>query len=273
MSIEFYIRVGDSFFLRSLEFFQYPGGEWDLKCSDNTLVGDEYAYVRGTDPVDFVKLGLWQNACKEYPTIVMPYLPAARADKGLTMGANVYANLIPEFKRLVVLDAHSDYMVDYLRDLRGGEVINEPAKFILPTNPNEYTGIIAPDEGAVRRASEVAAQWGLPVYLAKKTRDFKTGNLTGFAPPENLPPKSDLLVVDDICDGGGTFVGLAKSIYELPDINTNLSLYVSHGIFSKGLASLFDYYDRIITTDSFTNEDYGLSIRPIKMHLLRRASQ
>jgi len=45
--------------------------------------------------------------------------------------------------------------------------------------------------------------------------------------------------VDDICDGGRTFIesaGLLREAYPEADIH----LYVSHGIFSKGTDVLFD---------------------------------
>jgi ribose-phosphate pyrophosphokinase len=53
--------------------------------------------------------------------------------------------------------------------------------------------------------------------------------------------------VDDICDGGGTFIGLAAL---LKSHNAgHIVLIVSHGIFSKG----FDlaHIDAIYTTNSF----------------------
>jgi len=57
------------------------------------------------------------------------------------------------------------------------------------------------------------------------------------------------LIVDDICDGGGTFLGLAK---ELKSKNAGkLYLAISHGIFSKGFESLAKDFQKIFTTDSF----------------------
>jgi len=57
------------------------------------------------------------------------------------------------------------------------------------------------------------------------------------------------LIVDDICDGGGTFLGLAE---ELKECNSgDLYLAVSHGIFSKGSQTLLDNFKSIYSTDSF----------------------
>ncbi|RYF48025.1 MAG: phosphoribosyltransferase [Cytophagaceae bacterium] len=58
------------------------------------------------------------------------------------------------------------------------------------------------------------------------------------------------LIVDDICDGGGTFIGLAAELRKLnPE---RISLAVSHGIFSKGIDPLTNWLDHVYTTDSFS---------------------
>jgi ribose-phosphate pyrophosphokinase len=87
------------------------------------------------------------------------------------------------------------------------------------------------------------------VVECSKSRDVKTGKLTGFKVyAEDLEGK-DCLIVDDICDGGGTFIGLAG---ELKKKNAgNLYLAVTHGIFSKGFEELEKCFDKIFTTDSF----------------------
>lgn len=270
--IKLYTKVGSKIFQRPDPFFQFPGGEWHMKDDGKTFVGDEAAVIVGADPNDYVKLMLWQNACKEFPRIVIPYLPAARADKGTPRGADVYANLIPEYKRLVVLDAHSDYMVDYLRDVRGSDVVNIPITEVLPKNPYEYNGVIAPDEGAAERASSLAAHWGVPFYQASKVRDFETGKLLEFNPPKNLPKSGRFLLADDICDGGGTFVGLSEAVdFDSPCVR--LHLYVSHGIFSQGVEKVKNHFFRVITTDSLPQDDPNITVVPILDHLLRRVYQ
>jgi len=59
----------------------------------------------------------------------------------------------------------------------------------------------------------------------------------------------NFLVVDDLCDGGGTFIGLGEAIKEI-NPKARLSLYITHGFFTKGLESLLEYYDRLYTTNS-----------------------
>lgn len=63
-----------------------------------------------------------------------------------------------------------------------------------------------------------------------------------------------ILIFDDLCDGGATFISEAKYlIKKFPD--RKLHLFVSHGIFSKGFDELFKYFDKIITTNSYEDWD------------------
>ena len=51
------------------------------------------------------------------------------------------------------------------------------------------------------------------------------------------------LIVDDICDGGRTFLEAAKILKE--ETTGKLFLYVTHGIFSKGIDELLEHYEHI----------------------------
>jgi ribose-phosphate pyrophosphokinase len=109
--------------------------------------------------------------------------------------------------------------------------------------------LISPDGGALKKIYKVSeALNGMEVVECSKSRDVKTGRLSGFKVyADDLQGRSCILV-DDICDGGGTFIGLAK---ELKAKNAGaLYLAVSHGVFSKGTDLLTEVFDHIFTTDS-----------------------
>ncbi|MFY7909906.1 MAG: phosphoribosyltransferase family protein, partial [Emticicia sp.] len=110
--------------------------------------------------------------------------------------------------------------------------------------------LISPDGGALKKIYKVAEYLGgIEVVEASKSRDVKTGKLTGFKVYHDDLEGSDCLIVDDICDGGGTFIGLAD---ELKKKNSGkLYLAISHGIFSKGFDELSQCFTQIFTTNSF----------------------
>jgi ribose-phosphate pyrophosphokinase len=120
----------------------------------------------------------------------------------------------------------------------------------------------------VDRASRVAAACHLPLYRAEKHRDSDTGKLSGFT-CEPLPETGRFLIVDDICDGGGTFMGLAEATGVPKD---RLGLYVSHGVFSGSAHLLHNHFGEIVTTDSYAPENaygttpYSVTPRVIPLH-------
>jgi len=65
-----------------------------------------------------------------------------------------------------------------------------------------------------------------------------------------------VLIIDDICQGGRTFVELAKALkYEEP--NVEIHLFVTHGFFSNGLHDLIQAgITKFITTDSVVDQSH-----------------
>lgn len=152
----------------------------------------------------------------------------------------------------------------------GAKIKNKyPDRLIDHVNLNSrgspYIGIISPDAGARKRAEYWSAKLGVPVFQAWKTRGAG-GNLSGFDCEPLLAGK--YLVVDDICDAGGTFIGLAAKIRsKVPAIH--LDLAVTHGYFSseKRLVELTHAYNTIYTTDSLVHgkETENLKIKVIPL--------
>lgn len=179
--------------------------------------------------------------------LVLPYLPGARQDRVNPTGDVLFtaysiADMINarRFYQVIILDPHSGTMPT---------LINRAVEYPLSEIANRvwkgYGGIIAPDKGAADRAEQFAAVLGRDITYASKNRDVSTGRLSDFS--VTVEKGKHYLVVDDICDGGGTFIGLGEKIREQ---GAYADLYVTHGIFSKGTADLKKIYKNIITTDS-----------------------
>ena len=252
MAIEFFAQhPGGHVVLSAIEPFKFPGGERHLRLPAEPET-PAYARVNGCTADDLVLLGLWADSAHQagHRAIAhIPYLPAARADRGTPFGAKVYANMINAagLDEVVVFDPHSPVapsLVQNVRIVYSAEVLAEVLREAGETD--SYSAVLAPDKGAVERASKAADALGLPLFTATKTRDFDTGKLTSFEVPQ-LPRSGRVLVVDDICDGGGTFRGLATAAGIGRD---RLGLWVSHGIFSGAAGELTGHFAQIFTTDS-----------------------
>ena len=248
----------------------FPAGERHFKTQPESIQTPSHVLISGADANDFVSAALWidhAHQCGHKVTAQIPYLPGARQDRGTPFGAKVYANLINSIgaDRVVCFDPHSPVMpalLKHLTVLHSDAVISAS----LPGHGRDHVGVIAPDAGAVERARRAADALGLPLFLATKVRDFATGKLSSFE-CEELPESGRLLVVDDICDGGGTFMGLAQAT-GLP--KERLDLWVSHGVFSGRAAQLTEAYGRIFTTDSHPghlNPDVNATVIPLAAFL------
>lgn len=241
----------------------FPAGEahvkYDSEAPYSPHLTVEMATITSASGDDLMLLSMWSQAVDRlgsHKVIVMPYLPGARSDHKhfIPLGAAVYADLINSFEADVVIcfDPHSEVMPGMINNCRVIDSTYLIRDYVIgPVSEPRYHGIIAPDAGARTRATAVANAAELPVYFAQKHRDPDTGQLSGFS-CEELPAEGNFLVVDDICDGGGTFMGLASAT-GLP--KERLGLYVSHGVFSGGAARLLSYYGEIWTTDSFARDE------------------
>jgi ribose-phosphate pyrophosphokinase len=240
------------------ESFIFSGGEPHIKINPDF---DNSVGVTVTHRLNsFNNLGLLCLAVDslkrmeaKLETLIIPYFPAARQDrvmvKGEPLSVKVYSDIINtfNFKKVIVFDAHSEVTPALLNNCEVvpnhnfiKQVIQEIGKEVV---------LISPDGGALKKIYKVSEYLGgVEVVECSKSRDVKIGKLTGFKVYADDLKGQDCLIVDDICDGGGTFIGLAE---ELKKKNAGkLYLAVSHGIFSKGFESL-SCFERIFTTDSF----------------------
>lgn len=252
---------------------RYPGGEYRVEGEDLGTV----ALVHGADADELVVLAVWANNVRRSggsPVGLIPYLPAARADhedRAEGFDAAAYARLInaAELDRVVCVDPHSPVMPSMIENCTVIEAADVIAAESQQRGRN-LAGVIVPDEGARDRVRRVADVLGIPTVQAHKHRDFETGALSWFS-CDPLPGEGVFLVVDDICDGGGTFRGLAAAT----GIGRHrLHLWVTHGIFSGAAFELIRDYATITTTDSHPGHRNMPTARvvPLLPHLLRRTT-
>lgn len=271
--IELHARRDEGFLIPSTDrITQFPAGEQHLVLEAPEAEKPLLALVRGASAEDLVQAGMWIDSAHQRghrATLALPYLPGARADRGNPFGAQVYANLINALgaDRVIAVDPHSEVMPGLIDNL----VVYPAARLIARALKGAgYAGVIAPDAGARERAASAASRLRVPLYQAHKHRDFDTGKLSGFT-CDDLPEDGRFLVVDDICDGGGTFAGLAETTGLGPD---RLDLWVTHGVFSGRAGQALSHFGAVHTTDSHPghdNPDVGATIHPLIGTLIQEA--
>jgi len=209
--------------------------------------------------------------------LIIPYLPYARQDRvtsdGFSFSLKVIGNMINsmKFNKVTTCDVHSNVafgIIDNLNNL-GMNFVTTCALYnkafanaVSVTNQmarNKAITVIVPDAGASKRCedfNEIMFMYGIDIELiqATKERDPNTGRINNITIHcDSLAAKNNIIVVDDICDGGGTFIGIAKEAARKGAVS--LDLLVTHGIFSKGIDELSKYYYNIFTSDSWCTLD------------------
>jgi len=256
------------------ESFLFSGGEPHIKIKDFDNLVDVQITQRINAFNDLGLLCIAVDALRrlgvEKISLFLPYFPGARQDRvmvpGESLTVKVYADMINNLNlsQVTIFDPHSEVTPALLNNCK---VISNHGfvENIIKKLPKDLL-LISPDSGAAKKIHQLAHYLNHSNLLeCGKTRDVSTGKLSGFKVPADDLNKAPCLIVDDICDGGGTFMGLATALKEKNA--GDLYLAVSHGIFSKGIEKLSEIFTKIFTTDSIKEIDedglYQVNIREL----------
>jgi ribose-phosphate pyrophosphokinase len=247
-----------------LKMLRFPGGEVHVTVELGVQADELQVNAHLPDSDAVMTLLMVTDALRRgYPgtsvALYMPYVPYARQDRvanpGEALSAKVFCQLINTqgYERVVIQDPHSD-VVSALLDRVEIEDPLPALRRVVERLGN--VALVAPDAGARKRVIKLASALNVDAVFADKVRDTRTGAITGTQIATDLPDCA-LLVVDDICDGGRTFTELAMALRKQQSeqhIDRPLYLYVTHGIFSKGLGLLAEHYQTIFTRNNWTSD-------------------
>lgn len=259
----------------SFDKFTFNGGEPHIKLGN--LAWGSIISHRINSFNDFGELlvaidASYRSGCSHLNAII-PYFPGARQDRVMVEGepltVKVYADILNSYNlnSVTIFDPHSDVTPALLNNCKvvsNHRFINNV--LLCCENQMDYVNIVSPDGGALKKVYELSKylspHFDVNIVECSKKRYVTTGQLSGFKIYEDDLQGGDCLIVDDICDGGGTFVGLAKEL-KAKGVG-DIYLAVSHGIFSKGFSELDKYFKRIFTTDSFKGQR-GSKVTELKL--------
>lgn len=236
------------------KYFLFSGGEVHVKLGDasSTLVCRDYT-MNG-----FMSVCEHNEVLKRRGlsvSLIYPYFPYARQDRitqeNEPFSLKIFCDLLNTqgFESVTVYDPHSDVTPALINNCR---VVPqwEIARGIIPQESFDNCLFVSPDAGSYKKLSKLIPD-DSNIVIGVKSRD-KNGNIIHTDLFSSLPIDGrDCVIVDDICDGGRTFIELAKSLRFKGA--KSVTLYVTHGIFSNGLEELKLHIDHIYTTDSFPN--------------------
>lgn len=263
-----------------IEFLQFSGGERHIQLQPellNQLQADTQITASLHNSTDVMDYLLLENVLLEGGTclsVEIPYFPYARQDRICAQGQAFSLDLMTKLlnsnsekfvgqrQKIVVWDCHSPVTLKLLRkntsfqeiiNIEPIEIIQQSAALMQILTANN-TVLICPDAGAIQRTQTIAnginsqRQQAINIIHCEKQRDPSTGKIRTTALDSPDLTGKTAVITDDICDGGATFIGIAK---QLRSLNCqNIILYVTHGIFSKGLAVFDGLVDQVFTSNS-----------------------
>lgn len=189
--------------------------------------------------------------------LIIPYLMGARYDRLMVIGDSfdlqVIAGLINgmEFEQVYLYDVHSEVSLELI--LNAVNITNEN---LVKAYIKDNAILICPDKGAAKKI-KCYADWNqnlTDTIYCNKSRDLTNGKISLQVMEAEKCYKRNCVIIDDLCDGGGTFLAIAQQIQP-----AHLTLIVTHGVFSKGFTELEKVFDEIIVSGSYRN-DYDSAI-------------
>lgn len=248
----------------------FSGGERHIQLQDDeNEVKEVIIRAAVTDSEGLIDLLLIENALRhKYGqeleiNLELPYLPYARQDRvcapGQAFSLEVLKGLLGnlKLKKLVTWDCHSQVGVDLTDAVNidpASIIKNDSALTKLLTNAD--TVLICPDKGAVRRCTHIKESLNISeMVLCEKRRDPVTGKIVKTEVLVDDLSDKVAVITDDICDGGFTFIKIAEQLQEKNV--AKVILFVTHGIFSKGLTVFDGLVDELVTTNSFKHDAHS----------------
>ena len=223
---------------------------------------------------DVVKKANWKV------TVTIPNLIDAQADRRFDIAQPFSLKLVLEFLKGMenfdykIFHPHNSEVVEAILDNRVEIIDNHDFIYEVLAELKENYGfnaydmedkliLMSSDAGGFKPLMKLCDKinWKGEVYSASKSRKYEDGKskLIQQIDKQDFEGK-DILIIDDICVKGGTFVGLAKMLKER-NVGS-LYLAVSHLTIPNPNPELVGLYDTIFTTNS---KGIGYNVGPIEI--------
>ena len=252
---------------KSVEIGSFPDGTILMKPILDPTDVDASIEWRYEDDREFLGLMYLVNHVRRlgirYISLYMPYIPNARMDrvKGRedVFTLKYFAELLNSLHidEVTVLDPHSsvsEALIDNMHVVTAKQYL---IKTLVKLSAAGVKDLIAfyPDEGCMKMRSNLVR---LPYAFGIKKRNWETGVIEGLdvAGAVDQIAGKDILIVDDICSRGGTFLHSAKKLKELGA--KDIYLYISHceNTILEGDLLKGDLIKRVYTTDSIFTKSH-----------------
>lgn len=206
--------------LGELELKRFSDGEIWVKYSQN-IRGREVFIIQSTNPPaeNLIELLIMIDAAKRASakrvTAIIPYFGYARQDRKdqprVSITAKLMANLITEAgaDRVMTMDLHASQIQGFF-DVPVDHLYGSSILLNYLNNLSDNLAVVSPDVGGIKIARAYAKMLHSGLIVIDKRRPKQ--NLAEVMNIIGEVEGKDVLLVDDLIDTAGTFVGAAKAL-------------------------------------------------------------
>jgi ribose-phosphate pyrophosphokinase len=292
------------------EISRFPDGQQSLRLIEDGY--NTFESLRGSDSAHGIIIKSRLNTFSDLEIIIcatqalkevgvknielyIPYCIGARSDRkfmegGINYVKTVIAPIINSqgYNKVTILDPHSDVLEACINNFEKVDNV-DLVSFALQDyflskgfetwSASNFDGMrfISPDAGALKKVFHVAdaVKYRNEVIIASKHRNLETGKIDYTNVPMSVhDADKDVFIIDDICDGGRTFIEIAKTVNDVRKLSSSVKrehygknyLIVTHGIFSAGFDFLVQYFDGIYCTNSVKDVRDGTIVDTFSRH-------
>lgn len=255
---------------REVKFGKFPNGESNLNFNQLQFASKSVVTLKYESDQDLFNLYILKNyigvkydGCWSLTLriLYMPYSRMDRANRFYTFNLQYVCQFINSlnFHEVEVYDAHSDVTLALLQNVSSRTIIPELFKKFINDLPRINVGgdpritmpdtsnlvVMYPDAGAEKR---YGGSINYPTVIGNKERDFATGAITKFNFYGGSVEGKDVVIIDDLCSKGGTFVGAAIALREAGALKVYLIVAHCENTILEG--GVFSHIDKVYTTNS-----------------------
>lgn len=249
-----------------VQFEEFPNGETRI-VEDSVSLLDfgrqtiSFKYESDSDLIKLMFVKSFIDSRKKTSSIFeltiyyMPYSRMDRSENGSAFTLKYIADFINglKFDRVKVIEPHSDVTPALLNSVEAKYINFDLLPIVMKEVgfDKEEDFIMFPDAGASKRYHNMRDIKN--VLIGHKSRNFQTGKITDFNLVGDFEGTGNkVIIVDDLSSYGGTFVHSAKALRE--EGFEEIYLLVAHAENSIFKGKLFNYVDKVFTTDSILTE-------------------
>lgn len=253
----------------SIKVWKFPAGEVGVKIEDIQAVKEAikiYVHLESADSDSIIAAINLSDAVKrvrkdlpEIPAVLaVKYLPYSRQDRvcheGESFALDVFIGILSKhFRWIFTVDVHSQ-----ISNMLAGKynlIFSDIPQCNVASNLPTFDYFIAPDAGASAKIDQhYQVEFGETqvVQLSKTRKDGKV--IYEDLKPDTI--QGTVCVVDDLADGSATFIALGEMIRRTQSEVKELSLYVTHGLFTNAdnFLKLKEMYDTIYVSNMMNDK-------------------